>query len=97
MGAGHCPGTSPSATKFPLPAAGFRRVYAAVVAGLSNAVFPRGYGAWILAPYRSTGQAFDRENDEMGGENDEVGQAGRPACGWGQAEATGVSSSTTGC
>ena len=32
-----------------------------------------------------------------GGENDEVGQAGRPACGWGQAVATGVSSSTTGC
>ena len=37
MGAGHCLGTSPSATRFPLPAAGFRRVYAAVVAGLSNA------------------------------------------------------------
>ena len=66
MGAGHCLGTSPSATKFPLPAAGFRRVYAGVVAGLSNAVFPRGHCAWILAPYRGTGQAFDRENDEFG-------------------------------
>ena len=26
----------------------------------------RGDGAWILAPYRGTGPAFDRENDEPG-------------------------------
>ena len=67
MGAGHCVwGRRRSATRFPHPAAGVPRVFAGVVAGLSNAVFPRGHCAWILAPYRGTGQAFDRENDEMG-------------------------------
>ena len=57
MGAGHCLGTSPSATRFPLPAAGFRRVYAAVVAGLSNA-------ASRVAMVRGFSRL--RENDEMG-------------------------------
>ena len=34
----------------------------------------RSDGAWILAPYRGTGQAFDHENDERGGGNDESGE-----------------------
>ncbi len=31
---------------------------------------------WIPAPYRGTGHAFDRRNDEEGGRNDEAGAGG---------------------
>ena len=61
MGPVVCPrrrrlGTSPSPT-----------LTTVVVPVFSIGVLPRGYGAWILAPYRGTGQAFDRENDDFWG------------------------------
>ena len=67
MGPVDCPrrrrlGTSPSPT-----------LTTVVVPVYSIGVLRCGYGAWILAPYRGTGQAFDRENDEAGG-----GPAGIP-------------------
>ena len=39
---------------------------ALVVPGFAIDIFPRGVSAWILAPYRGTGHAFDRGNDELG-------------------------------
>ena len=44
-------------------------IWAGRSSGFSVAVFPCDYGSWIPAPYRGTGHAFDRRNDEFGGGN----------------------------
>ena len=54
---------------------------AEVVGGIAIDVLTRCDSAWILAPYRGTGHAFDRENDELRGRHDEMaGQRLRSAC-----------------
>ena len=41
--------------------------------GIALGVLSRDVSTWILAPYRGTGQAFDRENDEAEDKKDELG------------------------
>ena len=51
-----------------------RRCRAEVVGGIAIDILTRCDSAWIPAPYRGTGHAFDRRNDESRGRSEDIGR-----------------------